>query len=181
MNQADQIAFDHAPIGIVMTEERVIKSCNQTFCDIFGYHRDKLTGQSFRMLYASRAEFDEIRDIGLEPLKSEGVYSDERIMQRRDGTRFWCRFRAHTLTPSAPLSQMVLSFAVIADAASGVALTPRERQVVLLLSRGLTSKGIARELGISPRTVEDFRARLLKKFQARNVAELLAHLVGVGM
>ncbi|MFV2038150.1 MAG: LuxR C-terminal-related transcriptional regulator, partial [Paracoccaceae bacterium] len=58
-------------------------------------------------------------------------------------------------------------------------LTPRERQVVLLLSRGMTSKEAARELAISPRTVEDFRARLLKKFKVRNTAELLAHLIGV--
>lgn len=181
MENPDQLAFDHAPIGIVMTEERVIRTCNHTFCDIFGYTKPELNNKSFRMLYSSRAEFDDIRDVGLEPLKSHGAYSDERIMQHRDGTRFWCRFRALTLTPDQPMARMVLSFAVIGEPGPAVALTPRERQVVMLLSRGLTSKGIARELEISPRTVEDFRARLLKKFNARNVAELLAHLVGVGL
>jgi len=43
----------------------------------------------------------------------------------------------------------------------------------------MTSKEAARDLAISPRTVEDFRARLLRKFQVKNTAELLAHLTGV--
>lgn len=59
-----------------------------------------------------------------------------------------------------------------------ISLTPRERQVVMLLRKGLTSKEIARNLSISPRTVEDYRATLLAKFEVRNVAELLTHLVG---
>ena len=173
------LAFDEAPAGIVLTEQRTIKTCNNTFCTMFGYRQDQLINQSFRMLYATRQEFDQIRDIGLKPLQEKGLYTDERIMQHRNGTRFWCRFRAHTLTRDAPLDRTILSFALLPDATVNVALTRRERQVVLLLAKGMTSKMAARDLGISPRTVEDFRARLLKKFKARNTAELLAHLTGV--
>jgi two-component system response regulator FixJ len=53
-----------------------------------------------------------------------------------------------------------------------VDLTPREREVMLLVIRGLANKEIARELGISPRTVENHRARVMEKMQANNVAEL---------
>jgi PAS domain S-box-containing protein len=173
------LAYQEAPIGLVLTERRTIRTCNQTFANMFGFARSQLIGQSFRMLYSSRHEFDKIRDIGIKPLKEKGIYSDERIMQRRDGTRFWCRFRAHTLTRNAPLDRTILSFALISDTVPNVILTPRERQVVLLLSKGMTSKEAARDLAISPRTVEDFRARLLKKFKARNTAELLAQLTGI--
>lgn len=182
MNDIDayaNLAFDHAPIGIVLTENRIIKACNQTFADLFGYPINALISQSFRMLYDTRQEFDEIRDIGLAPLKEKGSYTDERIMLHRDGTLFWCRFRAHTLTPDDPLGRTVLSFADISETHSTVKLTPRERQVVMLLRKGNTSKEIARTLSISPRTVEDYRARLLAKFNAKNVAELLAQLVGM--
>ncbi len=173
------LAFDQAPIGLVLTEQRVIKSCNQTFADMFGFSKDRLQGQSFRMLYSSRQEFDNMRNIGIKPLKEKGIYSDERIMQHHDGSHFWCRFRAHTLTPDDPLQRTVLSFAVIMDSKPNVTLTPRERQVVLYLSKGLTSKEAARQMAISPRTVDDFRARLLRKFQVRNTTELLAHLTMV--
>jgi DNA-binding CsgD family transcriptional regulator len=73
----------------------------------------------------------------------------------------------------------VLSFALIEDKNSGPQLTNREREVLLLLSQGKTSKEIARDLGLSPRTIEDVRARLLKKFQVKNVAVLLARLSGL--
>lgn len=68
-----------------------------------------------------------------------------------------------------------MSFAAIHDGPP-VSLTARERQVVGGLGRGLTSKEIARELGLSPRTIEDVRARLHKRFQVKNTTELLARL-----
>lgn len=52
-------------------------------------------------------------------------------------------------------------------------LTPRERQVLDGLLAGLTSKGIARRLGISHRTVEVHRSRVMQKMHAHNLAELV--------
>lgn len=179
MDEFSKLAFEQAPIGIVLTENRIIKACNQTFVDMFGYSREELINQSFRLLYETRREFDQIRDIGLAPLRESGNYTDERLMLHRDGSMFWCRFRAHTLTPDDPLGQTVLTFADISEIHQSITLTPRERQVVVLLRQGQTSKEIARSLSISPRTVEDYRAKLLAKFEVKNVAELLAQLVGL--
>lgn len=179
MDDLSQLAFDEAPIGLVLTENRIIATCNKTFAQMFGYEKAELLGQSFRMLYETDREFDQIRDIGIERLKQDGLYLDERIVQRRDGSKFWCRFRAHTLTPDEPLRRSILSFAVISENPSVLTLTGRERQVVMHLSKGLTSKEIARQFDLSPRTIDDVRARLLKKLKARNTTELLAHLVGV--
>ena len=51
--------------------------------------------------------------------------------------------------------------------------TPREREVMRLLVKGLPNKGIAEELGISPRTVEIHRAHLMEKMQADSLPALL--------
>ena len=51
-------------------------------------------------------------------------------------------------------------------------LTPREHEVLTLTTGGLTNKDIARQLGISPRTVENHRARMMEKMGAANLAEL---------
>ncbi|NKW91210.1 PAS domain S-box protein [Rhodobacteraceae bacterium R_SAG9] len=171
----DQLAFEAAPVGIVMAEQRVIRACNQGFALLVGYEKEALVGQSFRLLYDSSEEFEQVRDIGLKPLMEDHAYSDERMVRRRDGGQVWCRFRAQTLTPEDPLAQLVMSFAVIHDGPP-VSLSVRERQVVGGLGRGLTSKEIARELGLSPRTIEDVRARLHKRFQVKNATELLARL-----
>jgi PAS domain S-box-containing protein len=171
------LAFENAPIGLVVTESRVIKGCNPAFASMFGYAVEALIDQSFAILYPSMEEFERIRDVGVEPLKRTNRYSDERIMARKNGTLFWCRVRGHSLTPDDdPLRRAVWSFADLSETRNVLNLSGRERQIVMHLGEGRTSKEIARTLDISPRTVESYRARLLKKYNAHNVAELLSHL-----
>ena len=172
-------AFENAPIGLVLTEERVIRVCNTAFADMFGYGLEELIGQSFRMLYADHAEFERMRTIGFDSLAATGRYTDERLMPRRDGTLFWCRVRVTTFFREAPLKRVILSFADLSDVRPVIALTTRERQVIRCLVKGMTSKEIGRELELSPRTVEEHRANLLSKFDVRNVAGLLAKLGGI--
>ena len=52
-------------------------------------------------------------------------------------------------------------------------LTPRESQVLDLIVDGKSNKKVASELGISPRTVEIHRARVMEKTSADSVAELV--------
>src|SRR5690606_32953526 len=92
------IDFEYAPIGLLLTENRVIKGCNPAFAQMFGYNVEDLLEQSFAMLYPSIEEFEPIRNVGVEPLKRTNRYSDERIMARQDGTLFLCRVRGHSLT-----------------------------------------------------------------------------------
>jgi PAS domain S-box-containing protein len=180
MRQLQELAFRHAPVGIVLTENRVIRACNPTFSSMFGYDEGELDDRSFAILYPSFEEFLCIRNIGLEPLRKTNRYSDERIMARKDGSLFWCRVRGHSLTrEDDPLRKAVWSFADLSTERPVAALSARERQIVMHLGEGRTSKEIARTLAISPRTVEAYRARLLKKYAAGNVAELLAHLGAV--
>jgi DNA-binding CsgD family transcriptional regulator len=55
-------------------------------------------------------------------------------------------------------------------------LSPREREMILLIARGLPNKGIAAELGISPSTVRTHIYNLFQKVGARSRIELLALL-----
>ena len=59
-----------------------------------------------------------------------------------------------------------------ADAAARIAaLSPREREVLDLLIAGKPNKAIARDLGLSPRTVEIHRARLMTRLEVGSLAE----------
>lgn len=52
-------------------------------------------------------------------------------------------------------------------------LTPREREVMERIVVGSTNKLVAAELGISPRTVEIYRRRVMEKMQARTLPDLV--------
>lgn len=60
------------------------------------------------------------------------------------------------------------------------ALTPRERQVLAEIAGGASNKEAGRRLGISPRTIEVHRARIMDKIGARNAADLVRIVLGGG-
>ncbi|MCC7016506.1 MAG: response regulator transcription factor [Rhodospirillales bacterium] len=62
---------------------------------------------------------------------------------------------------------------ISALAARRAELSERQRQVMDLVVEGMANKEIAGRLGISPRTVEIYRARVMEKMGARNLAELV--------
>lgn len=61
------------------------------------------------------------------------------------------------------------------------ALTPRERDVLEGLARGLPNKTIAYDLGISPRTVEVHRANLMIKLEVRSLSDALRIAFAAGL
>lgn len=167
------LAFTYAPIGLVVTENRVIRACNLAFAEMFGYEAAELSGQLFAILYPSDAEFVNIRDRGVTQLREANRYWDERIMARKDGGMFWCRVRGHSFTLNEPLARAVWSFADLSAERPYFPLTRREREILSYVSDGLTSKEIAIKLEISYRTVEVYRAKLLRKFGVNNTSGLL--------
>ena len=60
-------------------------------------------------------------------------------------------------------------------------LTAREREVFHLIAEGLTTKEIARQLGISAKTAENHRTRVLSKLDVRNTAELVRYALRKGL
>jgi PAS domain S-box-containing protein len=173
------LAYAFAPVGLVITENRVIRDCNDAFAEMFDYTRDELRNQVFAILYPSDEEFKNIRDRGVRQLRETNTYWDERIMAKKDGTLFWCRVRGQSTSPDNPFQKSVWSFADLSEDRPVVELTQREREVAILTCRGMTSKEIGLELDLSYRTVEEYRARLLRKFGARKLAELVAKLAGM--
>lgn len=59
-------------------------------------------------------------------------------------------------------------------------LTPREKQVLSLVSEGLSNKAVARQLGISPKTVEIHRANVMSKMEVTSVGALIRMVVSAG-
>lgn len=56
-------------------------------------------------------------------------------------------------------------------------LTPREREVLTLMTRGKPNKYMAHEFGVSQRTVETHRSRVMEKIGASSIAQLVRMVV----
>lgn len=67
----------------------------------------------------------------------------------------------------------------INNSASG-ALSPRQREVLMLVAQGLSTKEIARQLGISGKTVETHRTQLMARLDIHEVAGLVRYAIKAG-
>ena len=175
-------AFDMAPVGLALSRNRTMVDCNRHLCEMFGASREQLVGQSFQVLYPSVLEFERTGQRIAPILNRSGTYSDDRIMKRVDGRfkgeTFWCHVTGRALNQASPHEAGIWTFEDLSASRPVKAdLTAREREVAAHLMDGLTSKQIGRALAISHRTVEIYRARLMRKFQAGNTGELVHRLM----
>jgi PAS domain S-box-containing protein len=180
-----RLAFDLAPVGLALSRNRTMVDCNQRLCDMFGAERKQLIGQSFQVLYPSADEYERIGARMLPILNRNGTYADDRIMKRLDGRfkgeTFWCHVTGRALNRDAPHEAGIWSFDDLSARRPVKAeLTPREREVAAHLMQGLTSKHIGKTLDISHRTVEIYRARLMRKYKASTTADLVHKLMSGG-
>jgi PAS domain S-box-containing protein len=174
-----RLVFELSPVGMCVTESRVITLCNPAFEAMFGYEPGELVEMPLAPLYPSHEEYVHIGTMAFEVMRSEAVFSDERIMKRRDHALFWCHVVGRAMDRGDPFTCAVWMFEDISRQRHVPGeLTTREREVARQLMAGGTSKEIARLLDISPRTVEMHRARLMKKLGASNHAQLVKRLLG---
>ena len=200
-----RVAFELAPVGLVISRERQMIDVNRELSRMFGAPRERLVGQSFEMLYPSAAEFERTGEriqasitasiaanlaesataSVTAQLDRAGRYSDERVMKRVGGSGgmvagelFWCHVSGRALDPAAPHAHGIWAFEDLSSRrVLRVEFTPREREIAALLIEGMTSKSIGRRLEVSPRTVDVYRARLMRKTGASSTPELVNKLL----
>lgn len=173
-----RLAFEMAPVGLALSRNRQMVDCNRHLCEMFGASRELLVGQSFQVLYPSAIEFERTGSRITPILNRNGTYSDDRIMKRASGETFWCHVTGRALNQAAPHEAGIWTFEDLSSRRPVKAeLTAREREVSAHLMDGLTSKEIGKALSISHRTVEIYRARLMRKYQASNTGDLVHKLM----
>ena len=177
-----RIAFDQAPVGLVLSRHRLMIDCNRELLAIFGATREQIVGRSFEVLYPTADEFAGTGERLVAQLNEQGRYADERVMKRVGGAPagelFWCHVSGRALDPRQPHAAGIWAFEDLSSRrVLKVAFTPREREIAAALNEGATSKQIGRQLAISPRTVDVYRARLMRKLGASTTAELVNRLL----
>ncbi|HSI48103.1 MAG TPA: PAS and helix-turn-helix domain-containing protein [Ideonella sp.] len=175
-----RIAFDLAPIGMVLSRNRLVVDCNQHALAMFYAEGAQLIGQSFEVMYPSTAEYQRTGDRIIASLGEDGRYADDRVMKRMSGELFWCHVSGRALDSADPHAAGIWTFEDLsARRVLKVDFTGREREIAALLIEGDTSKQIGKKLAISPRTVDVYRARLMRKMNASTTPELVHRLLAV--
>ena len=171
-------AFEHAPIGLVLSRQRLIVDCNHQVLAMFKAHREALVGRSFEVMYPSADEYERTGERIAAQLDKDGRYADDRVMKRMDGELFWCHVSGRALDPASPHAAGIWAFEDLSSRrVLKLDFTGREREIAALLIDGLTSKQIGKRLDISPRTVDVYRARLMRKLGASTTPELVNKLL----
>lgn len=170
-------SIERTPIATVVTDNRLpdnpIIAANQAFIELTGYPRDEIIGRNCRFL-AGRGTEPEARAALRRAVDRGAPAVVELTNYRRDGTAFR---NAVMIAPVHGKNGSVVLFlgsqmdVTANDASAGLRigrarrlvkrLTPRQRQVLRLMSAGYRNKQIGGILGIDEKTVKMHRARLL--------------------
>ncbi len=170
---------------MVLSRQRLVVDCNAELLTMFRAEREQVVGQSLEILYPTAAEFERTGQRIAAQLDAQGRYADDRVMKRLGaslaapaGELFWCHVSGRALAQLDPHAQGIWTFEDLsARRVVQPGFTPRERDIAALLIEGLSSKQVGKRLQISPRTVDIYRARLMRKTGAASAAELVTRML----
>ena len=187
-----------SPLAAVVTNPRKpdnpIEAVNAAFCTLTGYSRPEIIGRNCRFLAGVATEpwvASELRDA----IASRRPVLAEILNYRRDGTPFRNGVMITPLfAPDGSVAWFLGSQVDLGAAAEGsllgrrqraeyfvARLSPRQRQVLELLAKGLLNKQIAGELGLSEKTVKMHRALLFRSLEVATTAEAIRIAVEAGL
>ena len=179
MDEITEFIVQHAPIGLVASRYRLIEKCSPQFARMFGYAPEELAGKSLAVSSPSTKGVIAFGHPAAGPAQETPRTTGNRPMKRRDGSQFWCQVHGLSTTKEDPFAHCVWSFVDLSHQRPVVKLTRRERQIAMLIVEGLTNKQIGQRLGISHRTIEAHRSRLMEKVGAKSTAELFFMVAGL--
>ena len=190
--------IEASPIASVISDPRLpdnpIIACNAAFCELTGYDEEHILGRNCRFLSGP----------GTEPWLTETIRQGVRdhrpvLVEILNYKRSGVAFRNAVLV--APIydtndelryflgSQVEVGDEIpgpsvarrVRAAASVSALSPRQRQVLALVSNGLMNKQIAGRLGLSEKTVKMHRGIVMDRLNLRTSADLVRIAVEAGL
>jgi PAS domain S-box-containing protein len=95
-----EVILKTAPVGISFASNRRHRWVNDAFAAMLGYDKKELVGQSSLMHFDSRESWEAFGTEAYSVLAAGRTYVTERLMKRRDGSRFWCEVTGNAVDPN---------------------------------------------------------------------------------
>jgi diguanylate cyclase (GGDEF)-like protein/PAS domain S-box-containing protein len=103
--------LDTLPVGVAFVARREIVRCNRRLEQMLGYEPGELTGKSTRAWFRSDERWQEAAEQAYARMAAGAIMEGDARLQRKDGTRFWCRVLARAIDASAPRELAIFTFA----------------------------------------------------------------------
>jgi len=94
-----EVILKTAPVGISFASNRRHRWVNDAFAAMLGYDKSELVGQSSRMHFDDQESWETFGAEAYPVLTAGGTYVAERLMKRKDGSRFWCQVSGNAVDP----------------------------------------------------------------------------------
>lgn len=94
-----EVILKTAPVGISFASNRRHRWVNDAFASMLGYDKSELVGQSSLMHFDSRESWEAFGAEAYPALASGRTFVAERLMKRKDGSRFWCEVSGNAVDP----------------------------------------------------------------------------------
>jgi PAS domain S-box-containing protein len=94
-----EVILKTAPVGISFASNRRHRWVNDAFAAMLGYDKSELVGESSLMHFDSRESWDKFGAEAYPVLAAGRTHVTERLMKRRDGSRFWCEITGNAVDP----------------------------------------------------------------------------------
>jgi PAS domain S-box-containing protein len=169
--------FEYVPIAICISDEHTVELCNPAASHLFGYTAEALIGMPISMLWPSLVSHKWAPEKIFGVIADSGCYTDVRTLKQANADLFWCQITGTQYDECRYAVRYIWTFVKVEPAHQLVdALSPRERQIATALIVGKTSKAIAQDVGLSIRTIEYYRERLMRRLGVANCKELICRL-----
>lgn len=169
--------FQHVPIAICVSDQQTVELCNPAASHLFGYTAEALNGMPISMLWPSLISHKWAPEKIFGVIKNCGCYTDVRTLKQANADLFWCHITGTHYDECRYAVRYIWTFVKVEFESEILnVLSPRERQIATALIVGKTSRTIAQDVGLSIRTIEYYRERLMRRLGVTNYKELICHL-----
>ncbi len=95
-----RLLVEALPLGIIHLMDRRIARANPRAAELFGMRLEEMIGRSTAEFYPDPTAFEEVGRVGYAQMAAGGIFRDDRVLQRRDGSRFWGRLIGQYIDPN---------------------------------------------------------------------------------
>ena len=115
LSSEQQIILNCSSVGIIFVKNRKAIWANPAHCKIFGYEVGTTQNMDTAVFYVDKESYEDIGRKAYSTIASGGIYSEDLIMKKQDGTQFWCNLVGQAVSPHNPEEGSIWSILDITD------------------------------------------------------------------